>query len=168
MQDQEQEKMNELWESTGLLSGISDKYKKSSMAVMLENQRLVSEMIIGTDKADPRIIRMAIPFIRRIYGYTDLYDMVSVQPLISPTGMAFIADGYKIVRNYEIPARPVRMTPTFPGAKEEEVDLEEEAKIASELSLEYSQHITRHVIQDLRNAAGIQLDHVYRRLLPPV
>lgn len=160
--DQEQkDKIEELWKTTGLLEGISNRYQRSAVAVLLENQRLVNEMLVNSDKADSRLTRMSIPFARRVFGRSDLFQMVSVQPLLSTTGMAMVLDGYRIPRSYEIPSRPMRLTPPVPDT-EEGADLEQEAELIAELAMEYSQHITRHVVEDLRKAAGIQLNHVYR------
>lgn len=163
--DQEQrENLDELWSGTGLLKGIGDRYQKSAVAVMLENQRLVNEMLMSNGQADQRLTRMSIPFVRRIFGRSDLFQMVSVQPLLTPTGIVFVPDGYGITRSYEIPSRTMRLTPPVPDFKGECYvnSIDEECDVISDLSNEYSQYITRHVIQDIRNAAGIQLDHVYR------
>lgn len=86
------------WGQTGLLEGIGsydhkgifreDRYAKSCAAVLLENQRLFNE--IATDTGDiAQFKRISIPLIRRIYPQLIANKIVSVQPLLGPTGLVY-------------------------------------------------------------------------------
>jgi hypothetical protein len=76
------------WAQTGLLENISDKYTRSCTAVLLENQRLINEA--STDSGDvAQFKRISIPLVRRIYPQLIANKVVSVQPLLGPTGLVY-------------------------------------------------------------------------------
>jgi len=76
------------WEQTGLLENINDKYTRSCTAVLLENQRLINES--STDSGDvAQFKRISIPLVRRIYPQLIANKVVSVQPLLGPTGLVY-------------------------------------------------------------------------------
>jgi len=76
------------WGQTGLLDGIEDKMVRSTTAVLLENQRLVNE--VSTDTGDvAQFKRISIPLVRRIYPQLIANKIVSVQPLLGPTGLVY-------------------------------------------------------------------------------
>lgn len=76
------------WSQTGLLEGLSDKYTRSCASVLLENQRLMNE--VSTDTADiAQFKRISIPLVRRIYPQLIANKIVSVQPLLGPTGLVY-------------------------------------------------------------------------------
>jgi hypothetical protein len=76
------------WGKTGLLEGIEDRYVRAATAVLLENQRLVNE--VSTDTADiAQFKRISIPLVRRIYPQLIANKIVSVQPLLGPTGLVY-------------------------------------------------------------------------------
>ena len=76
------------WGRTGLLNGIEDKYVRSATAVLLENQRLMNE--VSTDTSDiAQFKRISIPLVRRIYPQLIANKIVSVQPLLGPTGLVY-------------------------------------------------------------------------------
>lgn len=76
------------WAKTGLLNNIEDKYVRSATAVLLENQRLVNEA--STDTSDiAQFKRISIPLVRRIYPQLIANKIVSVQPLLGPTGLVY-------------------------------------------------------------------------------
>lgn len=71
-----------------LLDGISDRYERATTAVMLENQRLMNEHM--TDTGDiSQFKRISIPLVRRIYPQLIANKIVSVQPLLGPTGLVY-------------------------------------------------------------------------------
>ena len=71
-----------------MLHGITDRYERSSAAVMLENQRLMNEAM--TDTGDiAQFKRISIPLVRRIYPQLIANKIVSVQPLLGPTGLVY-------------------------------------------------------------------------------
>jgi len=76
------------WARTGLLEGIEDRYTRAATAVLLENQRLINE--VSTDTADiSQFKRISIPLVRRIYPQLIANKIVSVQPLLGPTGLVY-------------------------------------------------------------------------------
>ena len=76
------------WKKTGLLEGIEDRYVRSTTAVLLENQRLINE--VSTDTGDvAQFKRISIPLVRRVYPQLIANKIVSVQPLLGPTGLVY-------------------------------------------------------------------------------
>jgi len=71
-----------------MLDGISDRYERATTAVLLENQRLMNEA--ATDTGDiAQFKRISIPLVRRIYPQLIANKIVSVQPLLGPTGLVY-------------------------------------------------------------------------------
>jgi len=84
----EAREMEGKWGKTGLLEGIDDRYIRSTTAVLLENQRLINE--VSTDTGDiAQFKRISIPLVRRIYPQLIANKIVSVQPLLGPTGLVY-------------------------------------------------------------------------------
>lgn len=76
------------WKKTGLLDGIEDRTVRNNTAVLLENQRLINES--ATDTGDvAQFKRISIPLVRRIYPQLIANKIVSVQPLLGPTGLVY-------------------------------------------------------------------------------
>ena len=76
------------WGKTGLLEGIDNRYERDACAVLLENQRLMNE--VSTDTGDIAMFkRISIPLVRRIYPQLIANKIVSVQPLLGPTGLVY-------------------------------------------------------------------------------
>jgi len=91
------------WDKTGLLDGLNEDFKKSGMAVMLENQarQLINENSAtggtgGTGTAtaagSEEWSGVALPLVRRIFGEIASQDFVSVQPMNLPSGLVFYLD----------------------------------------------------------------------------
>jgi Major capsid protein Gp23 len=76
------------WKKTGLLDGIEDRTVRANTAVLLENQRLINES--STDTGDvAQFKRISIPLVRRVYPQLIANKIVSVQPLLGPTGLVY-------------------------------------------------------------------------------
>jgi hypothetical protein len=76
------------WSEVGLLEGINDRFVRGTTAVLLENQRLINE--VSTDTSDiAQFKRISIPLVRRIYPQLIANKIVSVQPLLGPTGLVY-------------------------------------------------------------------------------
>ena len=90
------------WDKTGLLDGLNEDFKKSGMAVMLENQarQLISEASATGGRAASSTAGanseewsgVALPLVRRIFGEIAAQDFVSVQPMNLPSGLVFFLD----------------------------------------------------------------------------
>lgn len=76
------------WSKTKLLNKISDKFTRATTAVMLENQHLFNEAMTATDDI-AQFKRISIPLVRRIYPQLIANKIVSVQPLLGPTGLVY-------------------------------------------------------------------------------
>ncbi len=74
---------------TNMLKGLEDdRFLRSTTAVLLENQRLMNE--VSTDTGDiAQFKRISIPLVRRIYPQLIANKIVSVQPLLGPTGLVY-------------------------------------------------------------------------------
>jgi hypothetical protein len=80
--------LENLWGELGMLDGIKDPYVRSCTSVLLENQRLINE--VSTDSSDiSQFKRISIPLVRRIYPQLIANKVVSVQPLLGPTGLVY-------------------------------------------------------------------------------
>jgi hypothetical protein len=76
------------WAKTKLLNKIEDRFVRSATAVLLENQWLMNEAM--TDTGDiASFKRISIPLVRRIYPQLIANKIVSVQPLLGPTGLVY-------------------------------------------------------------------------------
>jgi len=84
----EAKELESRWKKTGLLDGIEDRTVRSNTAVLLENQRLINES--ATDTGDvAQFKRISIPLVRRVYPQLIANKIVSVQPLLGPTGLVY-------------------------------------------------------------------------------
>lgn len=84
----EAQELESRWAKTGLLEGIDDRFVRQTTAVLLENQRLMNEA--ATDTGDiAQFKRISIPLVRRIYPQLIANKIVSVQPLLGPTGLVY-------------------------------------------------------------------------------
>lgn len=88
--------LEQKWSATGLLEGIDDTHTRRTTAVLLENQHLINESPLtealtgGTDTSDvSQFRRISIPLVRRIYPQLIANKIVSVQPLLGPTGLVY-------------------------------------------------------------------------------
>lgn len=87
--------LEQKWNATGLLNGINDPYTKKVTSVILENQRLALKQQsllneAGTDTSDvANFQRISIPLVRRIYPQLIANKIVSVQPLLGPSGLVY-------------------------------------------------------------------------------
>lgn len=82
------------WEKSGLLEGLEDDYKRSTMAVLLENQakellREANTMAAGDVQG---FASVAFPIVRRVFAGLIANDLVSVQPMSLPNGLIFFMD----------------------------------------------------------------------------
>jgi hypothetical protein len=83
------------WEPTGLLEGIDEEQKVSSMACLLENQarQLIDEASsTGTSANSEEWSGVALPLVRKIFGELAAQEFVSVQPMNLPSGLVFYLD----------------------------------------------------------------------------
>lgn len=99
----EAQELNSKWAETGLLEGIGDfdlkgnfhenRYDRDCTTVLLENQFLWNNHPlneVATDTGDiAQFKRISIPLIRRIYPQLIANKIVSVQPLLGPTGLVY-------------------------------------------------------------------------------
>jgi len=82
------------WEQTGLLEGLTTDQSKNYMSRLLENQakellREASSMAAGDVEG---FAAVAFPIVRRVFGGLIANDLVSVQPMSLPSGLIFFMD----------------------------------------------------------------------------
>lgn len=71
-----------------ILDGIKNNWDRKATAVLLENQALINELT--TDTGDvAQFKRISIPLVRRIYPQLIANKIVTVQPLLGPTGLVY-------------------------------------------------------------------------------
>ncbi len=76
------------WGKARMLEGITNRSERLTAAMLLENQRLINEAM--TDTGDiAQFKRISIPLVRRIYPQLIANKIVSVQPLLGPTGLVY-------------------------------------------------------------------------------
>ena len=76
------------WKEWGLLRKIPRQWDRRVTATLLENQQLINEM--STDTGDiAQFKRISIPLVRRIYPQLIANKIVTVQPLLGPTGLVY-------------------------------------------------------------------------------
>ena len=82
------------WGQTGLLEGITDDHKRSSMARLLENQakELLRESSTMAGGDVEGFAAVAFPIVRRVFAGLIANDLVSVQPMSLPSGLIFFLD----------------------------------------------------------------------------
>ena len=82
------------WAQTGLLEGISDEQKRSSLARLLENQakELLREASTMANGDVEGFAAVAFPIVRRVFAGLIANDLVSVQPMSLPSGLIFFLD----------------------------------------------------------------------------
>lgn len=81
-------KLEHRWAKWGLLEGIKNKWDRQTASVLLENQKLINEQ--STDTGDiAQFKRISIPLVRRIFPQLIANKIVSVQPLLGPTGLVY-------------------------------------------------------------------------------
>src|SRR3954468_6145231 len=83
-------KLENRWAKWGLLEGndLKNKWDRQTTAVLLENQKLINEQ--STDTGDiAQFKRISIPLVRRIYPQLIANKIVTVQPLLGPTGLVY-------------------------------------------------------------------------------
>lgn len=84
----EARKVEERLAPCGILNGITDRHTRACTAVLLENQKLFNEM--STDTSDvAQFKKISIPLVRRIYPQLIANKIVSVQPLLGPSGLVY-------------------------------------------------------------------------------
>ena len=86
--------LNEKWEATGLLEGLTTDREKDYMSRLLENQakellREASSMAGGDVEG---FAAVAFPIVRRVFGGLIANELVSVQPMSLPSGLIFFLD----------------------------------------------------------------------------
>lgn len=75
-----------------MLDGISNRYERATTAVLMENQQLLNRRMDEsmTDTGDiAGFKRISIPLVRRIFPQLIANKIVSVQPLLGPTGLVY-------------------------------------------------------------------------------
>ncbi len=144
------------WNKFGRLDKIKNSRAKGMTAVLMENQALLNEM--STDTGDvANFKRISIPLVRRIYPQLIANKIVSVQPLLGPTGLVYYLR-FRYSSNKGATRGAVQ--PGFPG--DDAVSLQQLASGDANLDQWYS---SQFVSQETQTNAGggtalqYQLEH---------
>jgi len=153
----EAKELESRWKKTGLLDGIEDRTVRSNTAVLLENQRLINES--ATDTGDvAQFKRISIPLVRRVYPQLIANKIVSVQPLLGPTGLV-----YYLRFRYGSDKGGVRGASNkvgFPG--DDANSLQQLADGTANLDVFYSHQFVQNEVHanNSGNVSGATLEHV--------
>jgi hypothetical protein len=70
------------------LKDIKDDYKRSCVCLLLENQRLMNEVVSG-DTADNEMKKKLIQLVREVFPDLLAWNLISIQPLLGPAGLIY-------------------------------------------------------------------------------
>lgn len=156
------------WEKIGLLRGINDEHVARMVAMCLENQRLINQMVseeteTGTNWVS-RFMRLSIPVVRRLFGNAPFTRWVGFQTKLSPTDALWCQDN-GILIEHPIAAKTRRLKTQFPQYNEEEsrkypIKLDYEAEQSLKMTSDLSDEISREVITDLCNNCLVSTDTI--------
>ena len=94
------------WDREGFLEGIDDGITKVNTALVLENQFSYLTEDGGTSIADVSVMKkLTIPMVRRVFPGLIAHDLVAVQPMSGPVGLAYALRRHRLSQNggVEIP-----------------------------------------------------------------
>jgi hypothetical protein len=94
------------WDREGFLEGIDDFNKKTNTALILENQFEYLTENGGTSIADVSVMKkLTIPMVRRVFPGLIAHDLVAVQPMSGPVGLAYALRRHRLSQSggVEIP-----------------------------------------------------------------
>ncbi len=87
---EEAKKLDDRWSKTiESVSHIKDKYKRSCVCLLLENQRLMNEASTTTEMSSPEIKKKLIDLTAAVFPNLLAWNLVSIQPLLGPAGLIF-------------------------------------------------------------------------------
>ena len=141
------------WERTSLLQNLDDPYIQGQIALMMENQRLMNEVLTDTDDI-ATFKRVSIPLVRRVYNPHAFlaWDLVSVQTLLGPAGYIYRSEQakeiYALTKKLKTLWQPELL---MVDVRSRRNHLDEEAKLTAQLALAISEEINYEIIDDLRN-----------------
>jgi len=85
------------WDREGFLEGIDDSVTKVNTAMVLENQFSYLTEDGGTSIADVSVMKkLTIPMVRRVFPGLIAHDLVAVQPMNGPVGLAYALRRHRI------------------------------------------------------------------------
>jgi len=87
---EEAKKVDERWsKAIESIGKIKDKFKRSCICLLLENQRLMNEASTSTEMNSPETKKKLIDLAAAVYPNLLAWNLVSVQPLVGPTGLIY-------------------------------------------------------------------------------
>lgn len=147
----------EKWGKIGLLKDLKTKHHKKVAAVVLENQRLINEIVSEREDKyeDQQFRRLSIPLARRVFGNVPFMDLVSVQPLLGPTGLCYFKDVNGKYHSDAVPARTRFLRTRWPVKdleyRQVPMMIDVEAEVAIQLAVDLADDIAHEIIKDLCN-----------------
>lgn len=145
----------EKWEKIGLLEGIEDAGTRRTTALLLENQELLNESSTLTSDV-AQFKRISIPLVRRIYPQLIANKIVSVQPLLGPTGLVY----YLRFRYATTKGENVYTGAQFPDANYDQNSMQQLENGDAQLFSYYShQRVENESVGALTSEEPAALDH---------
>jgi len=88
------------WDREGFLEGIENPVAKINTALVLENQFSYLTEDGGTSIADVSVMKkLTIPMVRRVFPGLIAHDLVAVQPMSGPVGLAYALRRHRLSQN---------------------------------------------------------------------
>jgi len=150
----ELEKLVEKWSCLRMLEDIEDDHIKQQVALIMENQRIMNEVI--TDH-DDLINRFSIPILRRVFGdnkyeegLNPLFRIISVQGMMAPNDKINVCGEEEVVSAM---TRKLKTSPPVPDYSKGSINLNAECDACLFTSQAMRSEIVREVLTDLRRTS---------------
>ena len=101
------------WGREGFLEGIEDAGTRISTALVLENQFSYLTEDGGTSISDVSVMKkLTIPMVRRVFPGLIAHDLVAVQPMSGPVGLAYALRRHRLSQNGGVEINGVSSDPS--------------------------------------------------------
>lgn len=148
MTEKYKKEITENWKKTGFLDGINSDSYQTTVAVMLENQKLYNQHVV--EQMSPTFLVASLPLVRRIFGRLISPFLVSYQAFLGPMGLVAYKDKYDNTQRIETVVKGKVLATKF-GIRNELNDSEESVNQVVELANDVAKEIDREIISDLIN-----------------
>jgi Major capsid protein Gp23 len=140
----------------GWITDVADEWRQYIIGTMMINQWIMNACNRPSDLY-PRLPDISLLVVKKIWSESLLPDIVSVQPMSNPTLRACFRQGYEYKRE-EVSAKTRKLRANYNPSYFQDLRVSQEESIkefSNYLSEEIKLEITREVITDIRNSAGL-------------
>jgi len=156
--EEERMKCYKRWLKTRLLKVVKDENFQPELAVLLENQRLINEASVDSGDV-AQFKRISIPLVCRIWGSSVLRHLVSIQPMLGPTGLIYHFKNNKIVEDTVV-AQTVKMKAVWTYEAQQDLrsahNMDAEAELTAVLAHELTMEMDKQALVNITNGAGLK------------